>query len=361
VSSILKELSPGRIKTYTIRYTEPKYNEADTAIEVANELNSDHTELEVTPQAALEKIASLPEIYDEPFADPSQVPTVLLAEFARRHVTVALSGDGGDEAFGGYSRYSQMMLFERLSRKIPPVALRAIQSAPSSFLDALLVASRPFVNPCLRDDVTSDRLKKLAWNLQPKAFDERYRDFLSLWTSPSAIVNGGHEPASAMSSGNVPKAFSEVERMMYLDTVSYLPDDVLVKVDRASMAVGLEVRSPLLDHRFIEAAWRVPRSLCHAGGQGKVALRKLLDRHLPGKFSNLPKQGFGVPINEWLRDGLRSWAEEFLSPARLTRDGIFNADVIAQRWREHLTGQRNWGRQMWAILMFNMWLDRWQF
>jgi asparagine synthase (glutamine-hydrolysing) len=358
ISAVMQKLSPVPIKTYTIRFTEEKYDEADNALQVARQLKTDHTELTATPQMALDRIARLPEIYDEPFADPSQIPTILVSELARENVTVALSGDGGDESFAGYNRYPQMLLFERWSRRTPALALQALQTMPIWLLDAALKISRRSMPPAFCEEATSDRIKKLAEILRCKDFDTRYLAFLSQWKSPAQIVLGGHEPQTMMTSGRIPSALGEIDRMMYLDTVAYLPDDILVKVDRASMAVGLEMRAPLLDHRFVEAAWRVPRSLCLAGGVGKIALRRLLTRYLPEKLFSRPKHGFSVPINDWLRGSLHSWAADMLSPARLHRDGIFRPDAIAARWNEHLSGNRNWGPQLWTILMFNTWLHR---
>jgi asparagine synthase (glutamine-hydrolysing) len=219
--------------------------------------------------------------------------------------------------------------------------------------------NRCFIPASFRDEVSGDRIKKLMEILKYHCFDRRYLEFVSHWKSPANVVLGGHEPPTAMTSGRIPAALGAVERMMYLDTVAYLPDDILLKVDRAAMAVGLEIRSPLLDHRVVEAAWRAPRTLCLAGDQGKIALRRLLARRMPEHLFDRPKQGFGVPINDWLRGPLRSWAAESLSPDRLQPDGWFCPATIEAHWQQHLSGIRNWGPHLWTILMFNAWHDRW--
>ncbi|WP_274629290.1 asparagine synthase (glutamine-hydrolyzing) [Arvimicrobium flavum] len=358
VTAVMQEMSPTPIRTFTVRFHEKAYNEADVAAEVARCLRTDHTEITASPRMALDVIGDLAEVYDEPFADPSQIPTLVVSRLAREHVTVALSGDGGDELFGGYARYQQMLQIQRLANRIPRFAFRAIAVSPIGLTEKLAQVGRYF-RPELGDELTGDRLKKLADLALIRDFDLRYLNFLSEWNDPSRLVIRGYEPATAMSSRQYPEGADGADRMMFKDTVAYLPDDILVKVDRASMSVGLELRAPLLDYRLVEAAWRSPRSLCISNGQGKVALRKLLLRHLPKSIVDRPKRGFGVPINDWLRGPVRSFAEELLSNSLLQRTGVFDAAAVRQRWSEHLSGRRNWGPQLWTILVFNAWHSRW--
>jgi asparagine synthase (glutamine-hydrolysing) len=278
---------------------------------------------------------------------------------ARQTVTVALSGDGGDEFFGGYKRYQRMVTFERLAKMVPAFALKSVKFAPNWLLDVAAPLGRHALPPALRDEATGGRVKRLAELLQISDTDDRYLNFVSQWPNSTDVVIGGREPPTAMSSKRIPEGLGQVDRMMYRDMVAYLPDDILVKLDRASMAVGLEMRAPLLDYRFIELAWRAPRALCFSDGQGKLALRKLLARRLPDHLMTQSKRGFGIPINEWLRGPLREWAGDLLSLSRLRRDGIFRAEPIEARWKEHLLGRQDWGAHLWTILMFNLWLDRW--
>lgn len=359
VSAVMQEVSTSPVKTYTVRFMEEQYNEADAASAVARHLKTDHTEITAEPEIALKLISDLPDVYDEPFADPSQIPTLLVSKLARQTVTVALSGDGGDEFFGGYKRYQRMLTFDRLAKMAPPIALRAVKFTPGWLLDVAAPLGRRALPAALRDEATGSRMKRLAELLQIHDTDDRYLNFVSQWPDSTDVVIGGHEPPTAMSSKRIPAALNPVDRMMYRDMVSYLPDDILVKLDRASMAVGLEMRAPLLDYRFVELAWRAPRSLCFSEGQGKLALRKLLARRLPEKLMNQPKRGFGIPLNAWLRGPLRAWANETLSPSRLRRDGVFRSELIEARWKEHQSGTRDWGPHLWTILMFNSWMDRW--
>lgn len=359
VSAVMQEVSSSPIKTYTVRFLEEQYNEADAASAVAHYLKTDHTEITAEPGTALGMIGDLPDVYDEPFADPSQIPTLLVSRLARRTVTVALSGDGGDEFFGGYKRYQRMMAFERLAKMTPSLALRAAKFSPEWLLDVAARLGRHALPAALRDEATASRVKRLAELLQIRDTDDRYLNFVSQWPDSADVVIGGHEPPTAMSSKRIPAGLTPVDRMMFRDMVAYLPDDILVKLDRASMAVGLEMRAPLLDYRFIELAWRAPRALAFSEGQGKRALRKLLSRRLPERLMNPSKRGFGIPLNAWLRGPLRDWASDMLSSSRLRRDGVFRVEPIEARWKEHCSGRRDWGAHLWTILMFNSWLDRW--
>ncbi|MXN67441.1 asparagine synthase (glutamine-hydrolyzing) [Stappia sp. GBMRC 2046] len=359
VASMMQEASSTNVRTYTVRFNEQSHNEADAAAAVARHLGTDHSEILAEPSSVFDLIGDLPDIYDEPFADRSQVPTLLLTKMVRRDVKVGLSGDGGDETFGGYTRYRQMMMFDGLSKKVPSFINHAVNMAPAWVVESALALGSPIIPLTLREEITADRVKKLAELMLVRDFDRRYLHFVSEWPQPEEIVKGGYEPKTIMTSEFSPVQLAELDRMMVKDTATYLADGVLVKVDRASMSVGLEIRAPLLDHRLVELAWRCPRELRYEDAQGKVALRRLLEGRVPNELIDRPKRGFGVPINDWLRGPLKDWAGDMLSPSRLERDGIFHSEPIRICWKEHLSGRRNWGSRLWNVLMFNAWMDRW--
>jgi asparagine synthase (glutamine-hydrolysing) len=315
----------------------------------------------VTPEDARAVIPLLPNLYDEPFSDSSQIPTFLVSQLARRKVTVSLSGDGGDELFAGYDRYAWMRRINRYKS----VLNGSLAGLSSSLLGT--VASRPFDwgwklaaggKSGGRVQLTRDRMTKLSeiFNHQP---DENvYLDLLSHWKNPETIVRDGHEPKTILlNKSQWPAINNFTETMMYLDMMTYLPDDILAKVDRASMGVSLETRAPLLDdHRVIEFAWRLPLSMKVRNGQSKWILRQVLDRHVPKTLIERPKKGFGVPINSWLRGPLKEWAASLLDETLLKKQGYFNPTPIRQKWSEHLTGENNWQYYIWDILMFQSWL-----
>lgn len=359
VVSMMQEASSSNVRTYTVRFNEGSHNEADAAAAIAAHLGTDHSEILAKPSAVFDLIDDLPETYDEPFADPSQIPTMLVSRLVRRDVTVALSGDGGDETFGGYNRYRQMMTFDSLARKVPGFVNKAVDLAPAWVVGGALTLGGPAIPSSLREEISTDRVKKLAELMQVRDFDERYLTFLSEWPQPEKVISGGYEPETAMTCARSLAGLRDLDRMMIRDTAAYLPDDVLVKVDRASMSVGLEMRAPLLDYRVIELAWQSPRRLCIENGNGKIALRRMLKGRVPDELMDRPKRGFGIPINDWLRGPLEEWASESLSRTRLQRDGIFNPDPIGKCWKEHRSGRRNWGPRLWNILMFNAWVERW--
>ena len=361
VVALMQAQSTRPVKTFSIGFHEEALNEAQHAQAVARHLGTDHTELYVTPEDALAVIPSLPDIYDEPFADSSQVPTYLVAKLARQHVTVSLSGDAGDELFGGYTRYFLAARTWGTLSKVP-TAMRQLGAAMIEALspatwDRLYALATPLLPAVYRQQRPGEKLHKgaaVATSASPRAL---YKQLISHW-DPADVVLDATEPATALASDW--PAPDLIEQMMAWDTVRYLPDDILVKVDRAAMAVSLETRVPFLDHRVVEYAWRLPVSLKVRNGQGKWILRQVLNRYVPKSLIERPKMGFGVPIDSWLRGPLREWAEALLDEARLRREGFFNPEPIRRKWLEHQSGRRNWQYHLWDVLMFQSWLQRWQ-
>ena len=362
IVALMQAQSSRPVRTFTIGFAEEAYNEAEHAKAVAKHLHTDHTELYVTPEQARAVIPRLPMLYDEPFADPSQVPTFLVSQLARQHVTVALSGDGGDELFGGYNRYYWADAIWRRLGRIPrwsrALVARAIMGAgPSAW--ARVLDDAPWLPALLRHRTPGDKLQKLAEVLDARSASDLYLRLVSTWKDPAKVVLGGAEPAwSADLEAAALGSFSE--RMMYADTVTYLPDDILAKVDRASMGVSLECRVPLLDPDVASLAWTLPRNLrVREDGKGKVLLRSVLERYVPTELFERPKAGFGLPIDTWLRGPLREWAESLLEPRRLRQEGFFEVAAIRTRWDEHRRGARNWQYYLWAVLMFQAWREAW--
>lgn len=361
VVALMQKLSPRPVKTFSIGFHEQGYNEAEHAKAVANHLGTDHTELYVTADETRAVIPKLPLIYDEPFADSSQIPTYLVSELAKQNVTVALSGDGGDELFGGYNRYRfTTRLWKKIAATPKPlrrVMARAITLVPPWLWNELGFAATGFLPRAAQVDRLGDKMHKGAPLLPSDSIAELYRGMLSQWPTPESVVIGATEPLSR-ATAEMPQltALSPIERMMALDLISYLPDDILVKVDRAAMAVSLETRMPYLDHRVVEFAWRVPFHLKIRDGQTKWILRQLLYRHVPCELIDRPKTGFSVPIGSWLRDPLKEWAEELLDPKSLREDGYFHAEPISRAWRAHLSGKSDEQGRLWGVLMFQSWL-----
>lgn len=357
VVALMQAQSARPVRTFTIGFREAGYDESADARAVARHLGTDHTELTVEPGDALAAIPAMADWYDEPFADSSQVPTFLVSQLTRRSVTVALSGDGGDELFAGYRRY---FLGARLWRGLAPLpaglrgaAAGLIRTVPPARWDALLGRV-----PGLR--MAGDKMHKLAGILGCADADAVYRALVSQWPDPAQVAPGGHEPRGLLWAADPAALLPDfTERMQYLDAATYLPDDILAKVDRASMAVALEARVPLLDHRVVEFAWRLPLHQKIRDGQGKHLLRRVLYRHVPKELIERPKMGFSVPIAEWLRGPLRPWAEELLDERRLRAGGLLDAGIVRTAWAEHLSGRRNWQHRLWAVLMFQAWKARW--
>ena len=353
VAAMMRAKSNAPVRTYSIGFDQPGYDEAPHARKVAEALGTEHTELYVSPDQARAVIPELPQIYDEPFADSSQVPTYLLSKLTRDHVTVALSGDGGDELFAGYTRHRFARGLSRVPASLGRVLGCGLGVAGPAVWDRLfdlLPANK-------RPGLAGDKMQKVALMLGQGGADG-YRSLVSAWNAPEAIVRGAREPKGVLFDPSVARLLPDpLARMQYLDTLTYLPDDILTKVDRASMAVALEVRVPILDHRVVEFSWRLPSRFKLRRGQGKWLLRQVLYRHVPMALVERPKAGFAMPIGSWLRGPLRAWAEELLSERRLSQGGLLDAAPIRARWREHLEGRRNWHASLWTVLMFQAWRE----
>jgi asparagine synthase (glutamine-hydrolysing) len=362
IVALMQRQSEQPVRTFTIGFDEPAFNEAEHAKAVARHLGTEHTELYVSGHQALDVVPRLPTLYCEPFSDSSQIPTFLVSEMARRHVTVSLSGDAGDELFGGYARYDTAQdLWSRISRV--PRGLRAvagplIQALPARAWDRLADVAWPILRSGPVPERVGDRAHKLAEMVQAPSREAFYRDMNSHQPWPERVVLGAHEPVTTMSQPALwPALQSFDERMMFIDQISYLPDDILVKVDRAAMGVGLETRVPMLDHRVVEFAWSLPLHLKRRDGVGKWLLREVLYRHVPRTLIDRPKTGFGVPLSAWLRGPLRSWAENLLDERRLREQGLLDVAYVRRLWTEQISGQREWKYLLWDVLMFQAWLD----
>lgn len=361
VVALMQSESDTPVRTFTIGFGGGEYDEAAGARAVARHLGTAHTELAIGPREALDVIPRLASMYCEPFGDSSQIPTYLVSQLAREHVTVALSGDGGDELFGGYNRYlgarRAWARLARMPRALRQAAAALLTALPPSRWDAAYGLARPLLPRRWRVALPGEKAHKLASVLPldgPEAF---YRALTSHWTDPAEVVIGAVEPPTRVTS---PASWPEVDDMagwmMAMDAQTYLPDDILVKVDRAAMANSLETRVPFLDHRVFEFAWRLPMHLKIRDGEGKWLPRQLLDRHVPRALVDGPKMGFGVPIDAWLRGALRAWAETLLDPVLLRRQGLFHPEPVLHLWQEHLSGRRNHQHRLWTLLMFQAWL-----
>lgn len=362
IVALMQTQSSIPIRTFSIGFYEDRYNEAEYAKKVAWHLGTDHTELYVTPKDAMDVIPKLSTLYDEPFSDSSQIPTFLVSHLARRHVTVSLSGDGGDELFGGYSRYIWARNIWRMLSLMPVPMRHPIRRFLKSFspskwnrffwaFGSCLPSSLRFSNP-------GEKVHKLADVLGAKSGADLYFGLLSHWGDPSKLVLDSVEPiTSHRITERWPADLSFLDLMMFIDLVNYLPDDILTKVDRASMGVSLEARVPFLDHRVVEFAWRLPLSMKVRNGQGKWILRQILYKYVPKGLVERPKMGFGVPVGAWLRGPLREWAEDLLNERLLERQGYFNVPLVREKWKLHLEGSGNWEYCLWDVLVFQAWLS----
>lgn len=340
IVALMQQQSKQPVRTFAIGFDEPGYNEAEYAKEVARYLGTDHTELYVSAQDAVDLVPHLPDIYCEPFADSSQLPTFLVSRMAKQHVTVALSGDGGDELFGGYNPYQ---FAPRVWSKLQQLPLPLRQIA------CRLLSGLPL----------PDKLAKLLRVLPAKDQEQFYRILMSHWDNPGQLVIGGNEyPTLINSTAQWPKTDCFEHWMMAMDAGQYMIDDILVKVDRAAMANSLETRVPLLDHRVVELAWKLPLHMKIRGGVSKWVLREVLYRHVPREMIERPKKGFSVPLGQWLRGPLRDWAEALLNEQRLEQDGYLNSVVVRRVWSDHLQGKRDHSLKLWSILMFQAWLEK---
>ncbi|MCW5877058.1 MAG: asparagine synthase (glutamine-hydrolyzing) [Anaerolineales bacterium] len=362
IVALMQAQSAQPVKTFTIGFNEAEYDEAHYAKRIAHVIGTDHTELYLSAQDSLDVIPKLPDIYDEPFADASQIPTYLVSKLAREHVTVALSGDGGDELFLGYNRYFWTPKLWSLTGWWPGaarrLAARSLSALSALQWNALVERLGPAAPMRLRRFRIGDKFETFAETLRIDDPQSLYAHLITFW--PGSLVLGAQngaalpgEPLSGVNGGSL------VEWMSAMDIKTYLPDDILVKVDRASMAVSLEARAPFLDdHRVVEFATSLPADMRVRNGKRKWILRQLLAKYLDPELFERPKMGFSVPIDSWLRGPLRPWAEDLLSPQRIRAGGFFNEALIQQKWQEHQSGRRNWQHHLWIVLMFQAWLEK---
>lgn len=357
VAAAMQRCSTRPVNTFTIGFDERVFDEAPYAREVARHLRTDHTELYVTGEQARAVVPLLPAMYDEPFADSSQIPTFLLSQLARSRVTVALSGDGGDELFCGYERYVRSVELAQTPVLIRRAATGILRATPSAAIDLLARAVQPALPERLRFAHPAEKMRKLADTLDVGDARNRYVALVSFWRGKVPIAGSAHPCAPHDRYAVHDPDMALASWMMLLDQRTYLPDDILVKVDRASMAVALETRLPLLDHELLAYAWSLPISLKLHQGRGKHILRELLARFVPRPLFERPKRGFAVPLGDWLRGPLRDWAEGLLDAGRLRREGFLDPGVVRQRWHEHLGGERHAQDELWGVLMFQAWRE----
>jgi asparagine synthase (glutamine-hydrolysing) len=361
VVALMQSQSTRPIQTFSIGFHEAEYNEAQYAAKVAKHLGTDHHELYLSAKDAMDIIPGIPNWCDEPFADSSQIPTFLVSQLAKRHVTVSLSGDGGDELFAGYNRYFVgQHVWQRV--KHFPLWLRALGAfGIHQFSEGTWDVCAKAIPKRLRSRLMGDKIYKLASVLKVANNQDYYQLLVSQWDDPAGLVLGGEEPILYPWNSDFYQKSQDnfVGSMQVMDLLTYLPDDILAKVDRASMAVSLEARVPLLDDRLVEFSATLPMEMKIREGQGKWILRQVLNRYIPEHLFNRPKMGFGIPVGDWLKGPLREWAESLLSSERLKTEGILNEKPIRKRWLEHCRGERNWEHSLWGVLMFQAWNERW--
>jgi asparagine synthase (glutamine-hydrolysing) len=358
VVALMQKRASQPVRTFTIGFGEDEFDEAKFAREVARHLGTEHHEITLSGRDALAVVPRLAELYDEPFADSSQIPTWLVSQFAREQVTVALSGDAGDESFAGYTRYHVGDGFWNRARRIPYPLRRGLSAAlgtvPGPFWDKLAGGLGPLCPRLLRAS-PSDKFARVARMLKGHSPADFYDELISHWKDPSVLVPGAKLAPLALAEATARRAGGDIEYMMAHDTLAYLPNDILVKVDRAAMGVSLETRAPLVDRRIVEFAWSVPMALKVRDGKGKWLMRETLARHVPRALFERPKQGFAVPLATWLRGPLREWAEDLLSPAALAESGLLAPEPIRRKWVEHVEGRASWPYWLWDVLMFQAW------
>ena len=359
IVALMQAQSSRPVKTFSIGFTEAAYNEAHYAKAVAMHLNTDHTELYVSPADCVQVIPRLGSMYDEPFADSSQIPTFLVAQMASEQVTVSLSGDAGDELFCGYNRYLLANQWNKVAKV--PFGIRKTAGHlvnkinPASWESIFKQAGKVVALP----NNMGQKLGKLATRLQQAdKVEDLYYSLVSEINNPEQLVINAIEPQSWLTNTGLNQSFSDPQlNMMYMDSMTYLPDDILVKVDRAAMAASLETRVPFLDQHIIELAWSLPMSMKFKKGQTKWLLRQVLYQYVPKQLIERPKAGFGIPLGEWLREPLRDWAESLLNETRLQQEGFFKMSLVRELWQEHLSGKHNHQILLWNVLMFQAWLE----
>ncbi len=361
VVSLMQRLSSLPVRTFTIGFDGSEYDEATHAQAIAQHLGTDHLSLIVRPEDALDVIPMLPRMYCEPLSADSQIPLYLISKLAREHVTVALSGDGGDELFGGYNRYLGArriwLRMQSMPRPLRHAFAAFLRSVSPAGWDRLFATVKPLLPDRFRLAIPGTKAQKLASVLDLDTEQEYFQRLTSHWRDPEQIVLEGREHPTIMTDPAMqPQADCFEHWMMAMDAQTFLPDEVMAKVDRAAMATSLETRAPLLDHRVVELAWRMPLRMKIREGQGKWLLRQVLYRHVPRELVERPKKGFGIPIDDWLRGPLKAWADNLLSEDRLRAESYFDAEPILRLWRQHLEGSYNWQYQLWPVLMFQAWL-----
>jgi len=363
IVSIMQAQTNLPVRSFTIGFEEKGFNEAEHAMAVARHLGTQHTEIYVQPNDALSVIPQLPQMFCEPFSDSSQIPTFLVSQMAKQHVTVALSGDGGDEIFGGYNRYIAAQKIWKPAQNAPLFVRKALAGGlnmvPPARWDQLFDILKPVLPRSLQLSIPGEKARKLSAVLSTTNGKEYYCQLISCWSDPNNVVLGGVEPITKVTDyDNWPSTDCLEHSMMAMDLQTYLADDILCKVDRAAMANSLEVRVPMLDHRVVELAWKMPLEFKIRDGKGKWLLRQILYKHVPKELVERPKAGFGIPLDSWLRGTLKEWAEELLNESRLIQEGFFNPEPIRTMWIEHLSGKKNWQYHLWNILMFQAWLEQ---
>ena len=361
ITAIMQSMSSDRVKTFSIGFDEKEYDEAVYAKKVASFLGTEHTKLTITPLDALQVIPRMPSVFDEPFADSSQIPTLLLAELTRKKVKVSLSGDGGDELFGGYNRYifasnlwNKISIFPRPVRRL---ISRSINTLSISKTKLLIKIIESIIWRRQRTPNLEQKIKKVMSILSCNDLDEFYEVITTNWANSEELIKGLNLVEKQDLKRAVPVGLSSIEKMMYLDLKEFLPGDILVKVDRTAMAVSLETRVPFLDHRVIDFSMKLPFEYKIRNGQGKWILRELLHKYLPKNLIDRPKMGFGVPLSEWLRGPLKEWLYDLLNEDQIKREGIFDHKPIKEKLNEHFAGKGNWENELWNITMFQAWLS----